>query len=201
MSDENANFTGIIVAAYPQEETAKEMLENVNAAKKQNSFHFWDAVVIRKDEKGHYYYEETKDMSTPKGAGIGLVIGGLLGVLAGPAGVVLGGGVGAAIGGFFASGDAGLTDDNLEDVSHALQSGNSALLIVSDRDHLQAMQEYAADEYTTKAIAKLTNGISEHMLQGNKVAYLVTSAGRSVSCHRLRDENTAALLGVDLPAD
>jgi uncharacterized membrane protein len=201
MSEEKGSFAGIIVAAYPQDETAKEMLEKVNAAKKENSFRYWDAAVIRKDEKGHYYYEETKDMSTPAGAGIGLVVGGLIGVLGGPAGVVLGGGLGAAIGGFFASSDTGLKDDRLEDIGHALQSSNSALIIISDHDYLRGMREFAADEYTTRALKKLTDGISEHMLQGRNVAYLVTSAGRSVSCHRLRDENIAALLGVETPME
>lgn len=201
MSKEKETFEGIIVVAYPNEETAKEILEKANDAKKQKSFQFWDAAVIKKDEKGQYHYNETKDMSTPKGAGIGAIVGGLIGLPGGPAGVVLGAGLGAAIGGFAANADSGISDDRLEDVGHALQSGNSALIIVSRHDYLQAMQEYAADEYTTRALKKLTTGISEHMIHGQNVAYLITSAGRSVSCHRLRDDNIAALLEVEVPTD
>ena len=201
MSAENVTFEGIIVVAYPQEGAAKEMLTKATEAKKQKIFQFWDAAVIRKDEKGHYYYDETRDMSAPKGAGIGAVLGGLIGLPGGPAGIVLGAGLGAAIGGFMANTDSGLNDDRLEDVGHALQSGNSALLIISSHDYLRAMQEYAADEYTTQALNKLTTGISEHMVQGKTVAYLITSAGRSVSCHRLRDANIADLLDVELPSE
>lgn len=202
MSEENTTFEGIIVVAYPQEETAKDVLVKANDAKKQKTFQFWDAAVVRKDEKGQYHYNETKDMSTPKGASIGAVVGGLLGLpIGGPAGIVLGAGLGAAIGGFAANTDSGIIDDRLEDVGHALQSGNSALFIVSDHDYLLAMREYAADEYTNRALEKLTTGISEQMVQGESVAYLITSAGRSVSCHHLRDANIAELLGVDIPSE
>jgi uncharacterized membrane protein len=201
MSEEKATFEGIIVVAYPEEEKAKDILEKANEAEKQKTFQFWDAAVVRKDEKGHYHYNEAKDMSTPRGAGIGAVVGGLLGLPGGPAGIVLGAGLGAAIGGFAANTDAGVNDDRLEDVGHALQSGNSALLIVSSHDYLLAMREYAADEYTTRALEKLTTGISEHMVKGQSVAYLITSAGRSVSCHRLRDDNIAELLDVEISSE
>jgi len=201
MSEENATFEGIIVVAYPQEDTAKDILKKVNAAKKKKVFQFWDAAVIRKDKKGQYHYNEIKDMSTPKGAGIGAVIGGLIGLPGGPAGIVIGAGLGAAIGGFAANSDSGINDDRLEDVGHALKSGNSALIIVSRHDYLQAMQQYAADEYTTRALKKLTTGISEHMVHGENAAYLITSAGRSVSCHHLRDDNIAKLLNVEIPTE
>jgi uncharacterized membrane protein len=192
MSEEKAGFEGILVAAYADEGTANDVLERVKEAKKEKTFHYWDATVIRRDEKGRYYYNEAKDMSTGKGAGIGAVIGGLIGIAGGPAGIVLGTGLGAALGGFVASADSGLKDEGLEDVGHALESGNSALLIVSSHDYLQAMQEYAGEEDTTMAMQKLTKGISKHMVHGKNVAYIVTSAGRSVSCHELEAGNEIA---------
>ena len=185
MSEEKAGFEGVLVAAYADEGMADEVLKKVNEAKKDKTFHFWDAVVIRKDERGRYYYNETRDMSTGKGAGIGAVIGGLIGIAGGPAGIVLGTGLGAALGGLVASADSGLKDRSLEDVGHALESGNSALLIVSSHDYLQAMQEYAGEEDMMMAMQKLTKGIAEHLVHGKNVAYTVTSAGRSVSCHEL----------------
>jgi len=197
MSEEKTVFEGIIVAAYLDEGTADEVLKTVDEAKKEKTFHYWDAVVIRKDERGRYYYNETRDMSTGKGAGIGAVIGGLIGIPAGPAGIALGTGVGAVVGGFIASADSGLKDDRSEDVGHALESGNSALLIISSHEYLQAMQEYAGEEDTKMAMQKLTKGISNHMVQRQKVAYTITAAGRSVSCHELESSGEIAeLLGV-----
>jgi uncharacterized membrane protein len=185
MSEEKAAFEGILVAAYAYEGAADEVLKKVNEAKKEKTFQFWDAAVIRKDERGRYYYNETRDMSTPKGAGIGAIIGGVIGIAGGPAGIVLGSGLGAALGGFVASADSGLKDEGLEDVGHALESGNSALLIVSSHDYLRAMHEYAGEEDMTAAMHKLTKGISKHVVHGQNVAYTITAAGRSVSCHEL----------------
>lgn len=202
MSKENITFEGIIVAAYVDQGAADEVLNTVKEAKKEKSFLFWDAVVIRKDERGRYFYNETRDMSTPKGAGIGAVIGGILGIAAGPAGIVLGTGLGAALGGFVASADSGLKDDRLENVGHALESDNSAILIVSSHEYLQAMHEYAGEEDTTEAMKKLTKGISQHMGHGRNVAYTITAAGRSVSCHELTARgDIAELLGVGTTAE
>lgn len=188
------SFAGIIVAAYVDEEAADQVLEKVNEAKKEEHFQFWDAAVIRKDEKGRYHYSETKDRSAPAGMGIGAVIGGLVGLPGGPAGVVIGSGLGAAIGGFVANTDSGIKDERLEDIGHALQPTNSALLLVSDRDYLQNIREYGGDQDTMEAVRKLTKGISEHMAQAQNVAYIITSRGRSVSCHELEHDSEAATM-------
>jgi uncharacterized membrane protein len=197
MSEEKTEKEGIRIIAFVEEEAADDALEILKHAKKEKTVDFWDAVIIRKDVRGRYFYNETRDLSTPKGAGIGAILGGLIGISAGPAGVVLGSGLGAALGGFIASADSGLKDDRLEDVGHALEPGNSALLIVSSHAYLQAMQEYAGDEDKTAAMHKLTKGISEHMVHGQNAAYHITAAGRSVSCHQLEpDDKIAKLLGV-----
>ena len=197
MSEEKTAQEGIRIIAFVEEDAAEEALKTLKKAKKEKAVNFWDAVVIRRDEKGRYSYEEDKDKSVGTGAGIGAVIGGLLGSPAGPAGVVLGAGLGASLGAFAASTDAGLKDEKLEEFGHALQSGNSALLIVSSREYLSARQEYAAEEEKEAVIQKLTADISEHMIHGQNAAYLVTAEGRSVSCHQLEpDDEIVKLLGI-----
>ncbi|MEJ2751723.1 MAG: hypothetical protein P8169_03410 [Chloroflexota bacterium] len=94
-----------------------------------------------------------------------------------------------------------IKDERYEEVGHALEADNSALIIVSDRDYLQNMQNYAGEDETAIAMHKLTDGIHEHMVQGNSVAYRITSAGRSVSCHRLRDSEILDLLELEAPED
>jgi uncharacterized membrane protein len=194
MSEEKAAREGVRVIAFVEENAADDALDTLKKAKKEKTVEYWDAAVIRKDARGRYYYNETRDASTPKGAGIGAVIGGLIGIPGGPAGIVVGSGIGAALGGLVASADSGLKDDRLEEVGHALESGNSALLIVSSHEYLGAMQEYAGEEDTLMAMKKLTKGISEHMVQGQNAAYLITAAGRSVSCHQLESDDTFAKL-------
>lgn len=197
MSNNNSSFEGIIVAAYTHEEAADDTLKRVNQAKKEKTFHFWEAAVIRMDERGRYYLSESKDMSTPKGAGIGAIVGGLIGIAGGPAGVILGSGLGAALGMFIANSDGGINDARFEEVGNALESGNSSLIIVSDHDYLQAMKDYAGEDETAVAMKKLTTGIHEHMEHGTDVAYQITAAGRSVSCHLLRDDEILKLLGIE----
>ena len=196
MSEEHSSFDGVIVAAYVAETTADDVLKQIEAAKKDKTFQYWDAAVIRLDERGRYFLHESKDMSTPKGAGIGAVIGGLIGIAGGPAGIVLGSGVGAALGMFVANHDAGIRDVRFEQVGSALESGNSALVIVSSREYLKNMQDYASAEDVDIAMKKLTDGIHHYVEHENNVAYLLTSAGRSVSCHLLRDETILELLGI-----
>ena len=185
MSEKSGEEEGILVFAFVEEGAAGEALETLKKAKKDKSVDYWDAADIRKDNRGRYYYNETRDMTTPRGAGIGMLIGGLIGIPGGPAGIVLGAGLGASLGAFAANTDAGLKDENVAKVGQALMSGNSALLVVLSRANLSQMQEYAAEEDTTVAIQKLTAGISENMVQGQNVAYHITAAGRSVSCHPL----------------
>lgn len=197
MGEESAANEGVLVFAFAEEGAAAEALETLKKAKKDQTVDYWDAVVIRIDERGRYYYDETHDRSAAQGGGIGALVGGLLGAPFGPAGMVIGAGLGASLGAFAANADAGLNDDNLERLGQALMAGNSALLIVPSRANLSQMQEYAAQEEIEAAIKKLTAGISQHMVDGQNVAYHVTAAGRSVSCHQLPANDTyVELLGI-----
>jgi len=197
MSEERATNEGILVFAFVEEGAAAQALETLNQAKKDKKIDFWDAAVIRKDERGRYYYDETHDRSAARGGGIGALVGGLLGIPLGPAGIVLGAGLGAGLGAFAANTDAGLKDDNVEKVGQALMAGNSALLVVLDRGKLSQMQEYAAEEEIQATIEKLSTSIGEHMLQGQNAAYHVAAYGRSVTCDPLDADNEfVQLLGL-----
>jgi hypothetical protein len=64
--------------------------------------------VVRKNPEGKVKIEETGDMSFGPGAGIGAVVGGALGLFAGPGGLVAGAAAGDVIGGAAASLASGL---------------------------------------------------------------------------------------------
>lgn len=194
MSEQSTAQEGVLVIAFVEEGAAAEAMETLKEAKKDKMIDFWDAAVVRVDERGRYYYDETHDRSAARGGGIGALVGGLLGAPFGPAGLVIGAGLGASLGAFAANSDAGLKDDNVARLGQALMSGNSALLIVPDRGNLSQMQEYAAEEEVEAAIQKLIAGIAENMANGQNVAYHVTAAGRSVSCHQLEAEDSYVML-------
>ena len=85
---------GFLVVAFTDENAADQALDAMKDAKKQQTFYFENAAVIKQDPDGKVHYHETGDMSTGKGAGIGALVGGVLGILGGPAGVVVGAGTG-----------------------------------------------------------------------------------------------------------
>ena len=59
------------------------------------------------------------------------------------------------------------------------------------------MQDYAAEERVTAVVKKQATNISEHVVRGQNAAYLVTAAGRSISCHQLgAEDDIARLLGI-----
>ena len=79
MSEQNTTQEGVLVIAFVEEGAAADALDTLKQAKKDKKVEFWDAAVIRKDERGRYYYDETHDKSAAQGGGIGALVGGLLG--------------------------------------------------------------------------------------------------------------------------
>src|SRR5262245_1246391 len=128
---------GFFVAAFTDENLGDKALAEMKEAKKKQQFYFEEAAVIKQDADGKVTYYETGDMGGGKGAGIGALVGGVLGVLGGPGGVLLGAGAGAAIGGVAASGDRGFRDESLNTVGTALTPGTSAIAVITNREFLK----------------------------------------------------------------
>ena len=71
---------GFLVMAFTDEKAGDEALKAMQAAKQQKQFYFENAAVIRQDTAGKVHYHETGDMKTGKGAGVGALIGGVIGI-------------------------------------------------------------------------------------------------------------------------
>ena len=80
----------MFLANYTGQNDADEAFEGLKQAKDDGSFYYDDAAVMSRDADGKVSIQEHGDMSTGKGAGIGALIGGVIGILGGPAGVALG---------------------------------------------------------------------------------------------------------------
>ena len=94
--------------AFADEDAASKALEQLKELKKTRIIGIIDAAVIRRDDDGKLHIKETADMTAKKGAGIGALIGGVVGLLAGPVGLVVGGG--ALVGWLAARRDKGFKD-------------------------------------------------------------------------------------------
>ena len=157
MSNDSSNSEGVIgigmvVAAYVDEMAADQALDAMTQAKKDGSFYFDDAVVVRQDAKGKLHIKETGDMSSGAGAGIGAAIGGVIGLLGGAPGMVLGAAAGAAIGGIAAHHDAGFSTDSLKELGSALVPGSSAIVATTSKDFVEEVRAQTDDsDRMTKA--------------------------------------------------
>ena len=161
---------GILVAAFPTENAGEEALKAFKQAKKQKQIYFEDAAVISQDAEGGVHYHETGDMGTGKGAGVGALIGGVVGILGGPPGIVLGAGAGAIIGGAAAHGDAGFKDENLEQLGVALKPGTSAIALVTSEKFLKETRKNVDDAEMRTAVGNLGNELSSKLDEGKSVA-------------------------------
>jgi uncharacterized membrane protein len=165
MSDETTNEgvagVGLLVAAYVDERGADNALDMLKKAKKADQFYYDDAAVVRRSAEGKVHVKETGDMSTGKGAGIGALIGGVVGLLAGPVGwAALGG---AAVGAIAAHGDAGFDKDTLEEIGGALPNGTSALAVTTSKEFVEAVRKEASEEETLTLARDIATQINGHL--------------------------------------
>jgi uncharacterized membrane protein len=122
-------------------------------------------------------------MTTGKGAGIGALVGGVLGLLGGPAGVALGLGAGALVGGIAAHGDAGFDNDSLKEIGAALPAGTSALAVTTSKDFVEEVRKQAADEETLTLARDIATQINDSLSARKDVlmAMVLTEAGVAAS--------------------
>jgi uncharacterized membrane protein len=92
--------------------------------------------VVHKEADGKIKFVETKDLSASQGAKVGGLAGAVLGIIAGPIGVIGGGAVGAGIGGLASKlRDSGFPDAQLKGLGEDLTPGQGAIVaLVEDAD-------------------------------------------------------------------
>ena len=169
MSEQENGGVAVLVAVFSEEETAGEALKAMQKAKVDEEIYFEDASVIKKDPDGSIHVRETEDTTTGKGAGIGALIGGVIGLIGGPAGVVVAAGTGAVIGGLMAKGDAGFRDESLEEVGENLAPGTSALVAITSQGFLDATRDYLNQYEAEVTTHELGDDIAAQWRKGEDV--------------------------------
>ena len=183
MSDQTTNEgvagVGMFVAAFVDELAAEDALKRMKEAKKSGEFYFDDAAVLRSDAKGKVHIKETGDMSTGKGAGIGALIGGVIGLLGGPVGVIAGGAVGALA----AHGDAGFDNKSLKEIGAALVPGSSAVVVTTSKKFVEEVRKQEEKGETLARAKDIASDIREHLQARQDVLYslVITEAGVAAS--------------------
>ena len=175
----------LIVAAFKDEESAKEALKTLKEAKKEGLIKIENAAVLRKDEKGKLHVKETHDMGGGKGAALGGVGGAAVGLIAGAAlaGPVL---FGALVGGLVAKlRDSGFSNKRLETLGESLQPGSSAIVAVVEHTWVAKVEEALAQAEADVMTAEIKADIAAQLEAGHDVAYSVISSQEGVAAGRV----------------
>lgn len=172
MGQESTAPMELIVAAFTDEQGAARALEQLKQAKKEKVIGIRDAAVITRDADNTLHIKETGDMSGRKGAGVGAIVGGAIGLLFPPA--VLGAAaVGAAIGGLGAKlHDAGFPDEQLKAIGSSLKPGTSAIVAVIEHTWVEEIERELAAEGAQMMRQAVQEDIAQQLEAGHGVAYV-----------------------------
>jgi uncharacterized membrane protein len=124
-------MANLVAIAYPDEATAKEVLNTLARLQTEHSIELEDAVVVTRDQDGKVKLHQTTKTAA-MGATGGALWGGLIGLIF--LAPLLGMAVGAAAGG--AAGaltDVGVDDKFLKELGANLEPGKAALIVLVHR--------------------------------------------------------------------
>jgi uncharacterized membrane protein len=197
MSD---NPVQLVVAAFKDEDSAKEALMELKQAQKEKLIKIENAAVLRKDERGKLHIKETRDMGGGKGAVLGGVGGAAIGLIAGPA-LVVPVAVGALLGGLAAKlRDSGFSNQRLEALGIGLQPGTSAIVAVVEHTWVAQIEEALAEAEADVITAEIQADIAQQLEAGHEVAYSAIASEEGLALGRVaggEDEVEGGALVID----
>jgi uncharacterized membrane protein len=120
-----------VVVILPSEAKAYEASRGLKALHAENSLTVYGMAVVAKSAEGHFSVKET-DENGPRGIGLGALLGGLIGVFGGPAGLIAGVAGGALLGSMGDLFNLGLSAQFVDKVSTELAPGKTAVIAEID---------------------------------------------------------------------
>jgi uncharacterized membrane protein len=179
----------LVVAAFADEQGAQRALEALKAAKKEKLIGIRDAAVIARDANNKLHIKETGDMRGAKGAGIGALVGGAVGLLFPPA-VLATAAAGAVIGGLGARlHDAGFPDERLREIGSALKPGTSAIVAVIEHAWVAELEREFAAQGAQLMREAIRADVAQQLESGRGVAYTALADQGDITVDRLVEES------------
>ena len=179
------NPVQLVVAAFKDEDSAKEVLKDLKEAQRERLIKIENAAVLRKDEKGKLHIQETRDMGGGKGAAIGGVGGAAIGLIAGPA-LLVPAAVGALVGGLAAKlRDSGFSNQRLETLGEGLQPGTSAIVAVVEHTWVGEVEDALAEAEADVITAEIGADIAAQLEAGQEVAYSALATQQGLALDRV----------------
>ena len=172
----------IIVAAFNDPNRAAEIMGELKQGKKEGLIGIIDAAVVVKDAEGKLKVKDAKRRST-KGMITGGVVGGVLGLLAGPVGwLAVGGGAIGALAGKAAGSELKAT---MEEIGEALTPNSSAIVAIIEHTWVAKMEDMLAAEGARVVMDSLKADIADQHTAGGTVLYPAASGPNAAGVARV----------------
>ena len=135
-----------------------------------------DVAEISVSKRGNYRVHSTWAQNTsnvPGGIGFGALVGGVIGVLFGPLGLIAGAAYGGSVGGLIGASESFAFDDpSLDGFAASLLPDTSALVIIGDQatidEFSEALAEYEAKEFVAELDEEAIEALKEQMKKAKK---------------------------------
>jgi uncharacterized membrane protein len=124
-------MSNLVAVAYPDRETAEEVMGTLGRLQKEHSIELEDAVIVTRDDKGKVKLHQSRKLAASGAVG-GALWGGLIGLIffVPLFGMALGAATGAATG---ALTDVGVDDNFMKELGEKLQPGGAAVIVLIRR--------------------------------------------------------------------
>lgn len=176
----------IIVAAFNDPNRAAEIMDEIKQGKKEGLIGIIDAAVVVKDADGKLKVKDAKRRST-KGLVTGGVVGGVLGLLAGPVGLLaIGGG---AIGALAGKVSGSALKAEMKDIGEALTPNSSAIVAIIEHTWVTQMEEMLAAEGARVVMDSIKADIAEQLNAGGNVLYTAASGPNAAGVARVAESS------------
>lgn len=129
MSQDDAGSVNVIAVSFEGDSSAYEALTNLKELASQGQIGLDGAAVVERDESnGQVVVKDQVSGNAGQSTATGGLVGLLVGILAGPFGILIGGATGLLIGSLFDADDAEDTQSVLAEISKSVRPGRAALI-------------------------------------------------------------------------
>jgi uncharacterized membrane protein len=191
----------VVIAAFNDEKSAKESLTALNQAKRAGLIDIQDAAILRRDAKNKLHVKDINEMTTGKGAMVGAVTGGVIGLLAGP--LVMAGAAGALVGALASKlRDTGFSNQRLQQIGDGLKPGSSAIIAVIEHKWVEAVQKELEKAANDVLVQEISSDIAAQLEAGKEVAYTALAMqGGLITGRATKSEGEVEISGLALTED
>lgn len=194
----NDNPIQVVVAAFPNPEGAGQVMADLKAGKKEGLIGILDAAVVVKDAEGKLKITDSKRRSR-KGFVTGGLIGGALGLLAGPVGwLAVGGGALGALAGKVAGSPLKAL---MEDIGASLTPNSSAIVAAIEHTWVGQVEAALAAEGARVAHEAIKADIAEQLSAGGSVLYTAAAGSLAGGVARVSESPEGAQVSALIATD